>query len=86
MQYEHEANREKIQHVMKLLKIQSSDNNIKKSFASFLDELGIQYRLGTFGIRQSDVNHLVSQVTGNLTNDKLYQSENILFKIMKSSI
>lgn len=86
MQYEHEANREKIQHVMKLLKIQSSDNNIKKSFASFLDELGIQYRLGTFGIKQSDVNHLVSQVTGNLTNDKLYQSENILFKIMKSSI
>ncbi len=41
---------------------------------------------GTFGIRQSDVNHLVSQVTGIFTNDKLYQSENILFKIMKSSI
>lgn len=86
LQYEYGVNHKKVQNVMNLLGIRNFENNIKDSFIGFLSELGIQYRLSTLGIKQDDVRLLVSLVTGNLANDKLYQNEEILFQIMESSI
>ena len=87
IRHEFEVNPRKLNHVFQWLGYDPVNDaaQAEQLFSELKTEWKIPYSLSEFGIRESMIDDLADQVTGNLANDRLSEKEGIIRSILEES-
>lgn len=86
--HEYEVNDKKIDHILELLAIpcENTAKQARESFSRFLESIGLSYRLSNLGINSEQLSQLEKQVIGNISNDRLAETDGIIGTIFRESL
>lgn len=87
IKYEYEVNKEKINDILIWLGQKSANNGeeAKKYFMEFLAKIEVQSTLVSLGIKAEELSLLAHEVSGDLSNDRLFRKEDVKEKIFQES-
>lgn len=86
--HEYEVNEQKVNCIFRFLGIPSVDTagQARESFSCFMEKLGLSYRLADLGVDLEQLSRLEQQVTGNIANDRLSETDGIISTIFRESL
>lgn len=89
LKYEYKYSKEKLDEVAKIIINDNEVNNKKldsiKVICCFIKNLGFQQNLKELGLMADEVSVLEKDITGNVSNDPVFQEQDIIQKIYKES-
>lgn len=88
MKWEYIVNEEKIKQIFQWIGEEEPENEekAKNIFQNFIERIGQTKTLLKLGINESNIEELTESVTGNITNDKLSELDNIINNIFQESL
>ena len=86
--HEYEVNDRKVNHILRMLGLANADTTKQAGevFSGFLNKVELSYRLSDLGINSGQLSWLEQQVTGNISNDRLAETDGIIGTIFRESL